>query len=64
MDTLGIAEARGDQVAISSITLVEVTYLVEKRRIDPAAFAGLIAALDRSDPTLLIRSNPLKRVAS
>ena len=40
------ATARGEQVAISSISLAEIIYLVEKRRIDPTTLDLVLAALD------------------
>lgn len=39
------ASAAGDQVAVSSISLVEVAYLIERRRIDPTAFGEIRARL-------------------
>jgi len=40
------ATRRGDQVAISTITLVEIVYLVEKGRIPAGRFTQLMHALD------------------
>jgi len=47
------ADAAGDQIAISSIALAEVVYLIEKRRIDVAAFDRVLAALNRPAATLI-----------
>jgi len=47
-----VAEA-GDQIAVSTITLVEMVYLVEKERIDAAALTRLIAELDAADGVLV-----------
>jgi PIN domain nuclease of toxin-antitoxin system len=42
------AQAAGGRVLVSAITLVEVTYLVEKRKLVPAVLSGLWAAI--ADP--------------
>lgn len=42
------ASSEGEQIAVSSISLVEVAYLVEKTRIRNTAFEDLVYAL--SDP--------------
>lgn len=47
------AGQRGDQIVVSSITLVEMVYLVEKGRIPPERFSQLMAVLDNPS-TLLI----------
>jgi PIN domain nuclease of toxin-antitoxin system len=47
------AAERGDQVAVSSITLAEIVYLIEKGRIPMAAFASLILALGDSASVLV-----------
>lgn len=47
------AAADGEQIAISSITLVEMVYLVEKGRIDAAALTRLAAELDAADAVLV-----------
>jgi PIN domain nuclease of toxin-antitoxin system len=39
------ASAAGQQIAVSSISLVEVAYLVEKNRIIPTAYEDLVHAL-------------------
>jgi PIN domain nuclease of toxin-antitoxin system len=51
--------AAGDQIAVSSITLAEIVYLIEKGRIPLAAFDRVLAALDR--PTPLLVEVPLDR---
>jgi PIN domain nuclease of toxin-antitoxin system len=47
------AAAAGEQVALSSITLAEMVYLIEKGRIDVAALTRLTAALDEADAVLV-----------
>src|SRR5438876_11127430 len=47
------AAADGDHIGLSSITLVEVVYLVEKRRIRPEAFSRLVEALDTQNNVLV-----------
>ncbi len=49
--TIDDAFARGNRVGISSITFVEIVYLVEKGKIDPRTFSALEAELNRRDPT-------------
>lgn len=39
------AAASGDQVAVSSISLIEMIYLIEKRRIDPSTLPRVINLL-------------------
>jgi PIN domain nuclease of toxin-antitoxin system len=46
------AATTGDQIALSSITLAEMVYLIEKGRID-AALSRLMAALDAADAVLV-----------
>jgi PIN domain nuclease of toxin-antitoxin system len=46
-------DAAGDQIVISSITLAEMVYLIEKGRIDPTAMDRVLSALDRPDPLLV-----------
>jgi PIN domain nuclease of toxin-antitoxin system len=46
----------GDQIGISSITLIELTYLLEKSRIAPGTFAELQLSLDI--PTSVFREYP------
>lgn len=50
---LDATEAAGDQIAISSIVLAEVVYLIEKGRIDRNAFERILAALHQIDATLI-----------
>jgi PIN domain nuclease of toxin-antitoxin system len=47
------AAARGEQTGISSITLVEIVYLIEKGRIPAETFSRLTQAL-QAQPTLLV----------
>ncbi|HEX6288633.1 MAG TPA: PIN domain-containing protein [Herpetosiphonaceae bacterium] len=46
-------DSAGDQIAISSIVLAEVVYLIEKGRIATDAFDRILAALNRADATLV-----------
>lgn len=46
-------DSAGDQIAISSIVLAEVVYLIEKGRIDPMAFERILTALNRLEATLV-----------
>jgi PIN domain nuclease of toxin-antitoxin system len=48
---------KGDQIGISTITLVEIVYLVEKRRINMEAFAKLNSEL--KDNQSVLREIPL-----
>ena len=50
MDT---AVANGEQIAMSSISLLEMVYLVDKGRIVAAVFDGVLQALDDPNPLLL-----------
>lgn len=43
----------GEQIAISSITMAEVIYLVEKGRIDSLAFEQIIELLEQANATLV-----------
>lgn len=43
----------GDQIAISSITLAEIVYLLEKERIDSRAFEWMIQAVTQVDAALV-----------
>jgi PIN domain nuclease of toxin-antitoxin system len=40
------AAASGDRIVVSSISLIEIIYLIEKRRIDPLAYQQLVALLN------------------
>ena len=44
---------QGEQVAISSISLVEAAYLEEKTRIPAGTLQGLLTLLDRVEPSLV-----------
>ena len=48
----GAVEA-GEQIALSTITLAEMVYLIEKGRIDAAALSRLATALDESSAVLV-----------
>jgi len=50
---LETTEKAGDQIAISSIMLAEMVYLIEKARIQPTAFERVTAALDQPDTSLV-----------
>jgi PIN domain nuclease of toxin-antitoxin system len=43
------AAANGDQIAIASITLVEIVYLIEKGKIPVESLSALAAALARAE---------------
>lgn len=47
------ADRLGEQVAIASITLAEIVYLVEKGRIHNLAFERIVAALEQVRATLV-----------
>ncbi|MFN8496483.1 MAG: type II toxin-antitoxin system VapC family toxin [Anaerolineae bacterium] len=47
------ADAGGDQVALSSISLVEVLYLSEKGRIHPQALERILTELHKPGPILV-----------
>lgn len=46
-------EQAGDQIAISSLTLAEIVYLVEKGKIDNKAFGRVLAAVEQTNATLV-----------
>lgn len=50
---LDATDAAGDQIAMSSIVLAEVVYLIEKGRIDTTALDRILTALNRVDATLI-----------
>jgi PIN domain nuclease of toxin-antitoxin system len=50
---LDTADAAGEQIALSSIVLAEIVYLIEKGRIDHAAFDRVLAAMNREEATLV-----------
>jgi len=47
------AAAADEQIAISTITLAEMVYLIEKGRIDTIALTRLLTALDAADAVLV-----------
>ena len=47
------AAAAGEQIALSSITLAEMVYLIERGRIDAAALTRLMVELDTTDAVLV-----------
>jgi len=47
------AAPAGEQIGISTITLAEMVYLIEKERIDAAALNRLMTALDAADAVLV-----------
>lgn len=47
------AEETGDQIAVSSISFVEIVYLVEKERIPAATFERLADELQRANAVLV-----------
>lgn len=53
------AASAGDQVGLSTITLAEMVYLIEKGRIHPEALHRVLTALD--EPTPFLRDLPLDR---
>lgn len=50
---LETAAASGDQIGLSSITLIERVYLIEKGRIDAESFTRLAVALEDSNGMFL-----------
>jgi PIN domain nuclease of toxin-antitoxin system len=47
------AAAAGDQIALSTITLAEIVYLIEKGRVSAAALTRLMTELDATDAVLV-----------
>lgn len=47
------AASNRDQIALSSISLAEMVYLIDKGRIDPKASDRVFAALDQEDAVLV-----------
>jgi PIN domain nuclease of toxin-antitoxin system len=47
------AQAQGEQIAISAITLAEIVYLIEKDKIAPVAFDRIVATLMQPNATLV-----------
>ena len=61
-DAIEAAASHGDQIGLSSITLIEMVYLIEKGRIAAESFSRLAAVLE--DPGgLLVEIVPDVRVA-
>lgn len=50
---LDAAAQAGDQIAIASITLAEIVYLIEKGRIHRLAFERILGAIEQANPTLV-----------
>ena len=46
-------EQAGDQIAISSIALAEMVYLIEKGKIAATAFERVVAVLEKANATLV-----------
>lgn len=53
IQVMDAADRAGDQIAIASITLAEVVYLVEKDRIDAMAFEQIMRVLDQTNTALV-----------
>lgn len=56
-DFIDKAAAAGNNIAVASITLAEIVYLVEKTRLPARAYADLKAALE--DPDHVFKEAPL-----
>ena len=56
------ATAEGELIYVPSVCLVELTYLIEKRRLPPAARERLVNALD--DPATPCQLAPLDRAVA
>jgi PIN domain nuclease of toxin-antitoxin system len=46
-DFMDAADASGDEIGVSSISLVEIVYLIEKRRIDKMALDRVLALMNQ-----------------
>lgn len=46
-------EQAGDRIAIASVTLAEIVYLVEKGRIHPLSFERVVTALEQAGAALV-----------
>ncbi len=46
---MALTAEKGDEIAVSSITLVEMVYLIEKGRIPAQRFSQLVTELDDPD---------------
>jgi PIN domain nuclease of toxin-antitoxin system len=51
--TIEQAIAKGDQIGFSSITMIEIIYLVEKGRINPETLDRLLTAVEEQDAPLV-----------
>jgi PIN domain nuclease of toxin-antitoxin system len=54
LDALEGAIAAGSPVYISAISLIEICYLIEKRRIASDLLQRIISVLNESDPSLIV----------
>jgi PIN domain nuclease of toxin-antitoxin system len=54
LDALEGAIAVGDPVYISAISLIEICYLIEKRRIASDLLQRILAVLNEPDPSLIV----------
>ena len=57
--TFDAAAAAGENIGVSAVTIIEMIYLAEKGRIDPAMLPELLQALDR--PRVVLRIIPIYR---
>ncbi|MFN2221672.1 MAG: type II toxin-antitoxin system VapC family toxin [Candidatus Promineifilaceae bacterium] len=53
INVMDVADQAGDQIAIASVTLAEVAYLVEKGRIHALSFERVVTALEQVNATLV-----------
>jgi PIN domain nuclease of toxin-antitoxin system len=54
LDALERAIAAGEPVYISAISLIEICYLIEKRRIASDLLQRILAVLNEPDPSLIV----------
>ena len=59
---LNLATANGEPIHVPSVCLVELTYLIEKRRVPAMARERLVRAID--DPSTPLRLAPLDRAVA
>lgn len=52
-DFMDNAAKNGDQIGISSISLIEIVYLVEKEKIEPETFERLLQSINSEDAALM-----------
>lgn len=52
-DLMEGAESAGEQLAVSSIALAEIVYLIDKGRLVPEAFERILSAINRPDAILI-----------